>query len=136
MANALYPKARQAFARAEIDYDVDDIVLLLVDNTYVYDAAHEFLDDVAGTAIVATSPVFTGKDSTDGILDAADVTLPAVTGDDVVGVIIVQDTGVAGTSHLIAYFDSTSSSVLIDVPPDGSDLRVRWSDGANKILRL
>lgn len=136
MANQIYPKGRQAFARGEIDWDSDNIKLLLVDATYTFDPAHDFHADVSGTAIVATSGNLTGKDSTDGICDAADVVVATVSGDVITQVIVYRDSGSSATSQLILFFDSTAASVLISLTPDGTGVRVRWSNGPNKIFKL
>ena len=136
MANAIYPKARQAFARGEIDWQADNIKVLLVDSTYVYSESQDFRDDVGGGSVVATSGNLSAKTSDLGIMDAADITIATVSGDTIVGVILFQDTGTPATSHLIAYWDSTAASVLISVAPDGTSIRVRWSNGPLKIFRL
>lgn len=136
MANTIYPKGRQAFARGQIDWDADDIRVVLLDATYAYDPAHDFLSDIGGGSIVATSAALTGKDSTDGIIDAADVVIPTVSGDTITQVAVYKNTGTAGTSPLILYFDQTAASVLITLAPDGTGVRVRWSNGPLKMFRL
>ena len=136
MANQIYPKGRQAFAQGDIDWDGDDIRLVLLDNTYTFDLAHNALDDIAGGSVVATSGAFTGKDSTDGICDAADVVVPTVSGDVITQVVVYKHTGTPSTSTLLLYFDATAASVLIALTPDGTGVRVRWSNGPNKIFKL
>lgn len=134
MANRLYPKGRQKFLEGSIAYLTDDIRVVLVDNTYVYNDAHDFHNDLTG--IVATSGNLTGKDSTDGIADAADVTFSLVSGNPVVQVVMYKWSGVSSTSPLIAYWDSDTASTLLTVTPDGTDIILRWSNGALKIFRL
>lgn len=136
MANDLYPSARQAFLTADIDWMSDDIRVVLVDGTYTYSTAHDMLDDVGAGTRVATSSSLTGKSATNGVADADDVTLTGVSGDDIEGVIVYQHTGVESTSRLIAFYDLLASGVEIDYTPDGSDARVRWSNGTTKMFMI
>ena len=77
MSNALYDKARKAFADADIDMLVDTIKIVLVDAAdYTVDlAAHDFLDDVPAGARIATSGALANKSTTAGVFDADDVAL-------------------------------------------------------------
>lgn len=134
MANRLYPLSRQKFLEGSIAWLTHDFQAVLLNSTYVYSDAHEFHDDLTG--IVATSGNLTGKDSTNGIADAADVTFPTVAGATVTQVVLMRWTGVSGTSPLIAYWDSDASSSMLSVTPDGSDIVLRWSNGSLKIFRL
>lgn len=132
--NALYPKAREKFLRGEIDWDDHNIKVSGVDATYTYDAAHEFHTSLTG--IVFTSADLTGKTSIDGIADAADLTVPAVSGATIAGLIVWRDTATPATSPLILYLARTAASVVLAVAPDGGDLRINWPNGATKIFKL
>lgn len=136
MANDLYPSAREGFLNADIDWAANDIRIVLVDGTYVYSTAHNMLDDVGAGTRVATSGNLTGKTTTNGVADADDVTITAVSGDDIEGVIVYQHTGVESTSRLIAFYDLLASGIEIDVTPDGTDARVRWSNGSTKMFMI
>ena len=135
MANALYDKGREAFLKGDVDWLVDDIKCVLVDVAdYTVDLAnHDFLDDIAVGARVATSGNLGSKTATAGVADAADVTFTAVTGDQSEALVIYKDTGVAGTSQLIAYIDTATG---LPVLPNGGDITVQWDNGANKIFKL
>lgn len=135
MANALYDNGRESFLRGEISWNSDDIKAILVDTgTYTVDLdAHQFLDDIPGGARVATSANLASKTTTDGVADAADVTFTAVTGATVEAIVLFQDTGVEGTSRLIAYIDTATG---LPVTPNGGDITVQWSAGADRIFRL
>lgn len=135
MANALYDEGRKGFLAGEIDWDADDIRCILIDVAdYTVDLAlHDFLDDVAVAARVATSGAFTGKTTTDGVADADDVVLTAVTGDPCEALVIYKHTGTESTSRLIAYIDSATG---LPVTPNGGDITIQWDDGANKIFKL
>lgn len=138
MPNSIYPKYRQAQLEgtSNVQYLADDIVIVAVDSGYTYDAAHEFLDDVAGGAIVATSDPLTGKTSTDGIADADNVTFVGLTGDPIEALLIVHDSGSSATSRLMVFLDTRSNASGIDITPDGDDVLITWSNGATKIFRL
>lgn len=135
MANSLYAKARQRFLEGAINWGSDTIRALLVDTSaYTVNlATHEFVSDVAGGARVAGPITLTGKASTDGAADAADVTFPTVTGASIEAVILYKDTGTEATSPLIAYIDIASG---LPVTPNSGDINVVWDNGTNKIFRL
>jgi hypothetical protein len=135
MANALYGLGRQRFLEGGILILSQDIKLNFVDAadyTVAIDT-HDFLDDITGAGIVATSGNFAGKTSTLGVFDANDVSVLAVTGDQFEAVIIYRDSGVAGTSPLIAYID-----VAVGLPftPTGNTVTVSFDAGANRIFKL
>lgn len=134
MANRLYAKGREGFLNGSIDWDTDDIRVLLVDNTYTPDTdTHDNLDDIVGTARVATSTALTGKTTTDGVADADDVTFTALTGDTVQYAVIYKHTGIESTSRLIALLDTVTGFPYV---PSGANLTVQWSNGADRIFRL
>jgi hypothetical protein len=137
VANALYDKGRQGFLDGSIDWDSDDIRVILVDlaDYTVNLATHDNLDDVPAGARVAVSGSLSSKTVTDGVADAADITFSSVTGDPAEALIIYQHTGVESTSRLIAYID-TDSGGAISVTPNGGDINVAWDSGANKIFKL
>lgn len=135
MANALYGLSRQKFLEGGILILSQDIKLNFLDSadyTVAIDT-HDFLDDITGAAIVATSGNFASKTSTLGVFDAADVSVAAVTGDVFEAVGIYRDTGVSGTSPLIAYIDAATG---LPFTPTGNTVSVTWDSGANKIFKL
>lgn len=135
MANALYDKGREGFLDGSIDWDTDTIKVCLVDGAdYTPNlATHDFLDDIAGAGIVATSGALAGKTVTAGVADANDVTLTAVTGDPSEYLVIYKDTGSSATSRLIALIDTATG---LPITPNGADINIVWSSGANKIFKL
>lgn len=134
MASGLYPKGREGFLDGSIDWDTHDIRVILVDVAdYTYSDAHDNLDDVVAGARVAVSGALGSKTVTDGVADAADVTLSAVTGDPSEALIIYKHTGTESTSRLIAYIDSATG---LPVTPNGGDITIAWDNGANKIFKL
>ena len=135
MANALYDKGRQGFLEGSIDWETDVIKAVLIDaaDYAVNLAAHQFLSDIPLAARVATSAALTGKTVPNGVADANDLTFPAVSGDPCEALVLYQDTGVAGTSRLIAYIDTATG---LPVTPNGGAINVAWDDGPNKIFKL
>lgn len=137
MSNRLYPKGRQSFLEGSTAWLTDTIKVTAVDADYVYADAHDFFDDVAAAGIIATSAALTGKTSTDGVADADDVTLTAVpAGDTITGLIVWKDTGVAGTSPLLAFYDTKADTTAISIATNGGDITIAWSSGANRMFKL
>lgn len=137
MANALYDKGREGFLDGSIDWDTDNIKLVLVDaaDYTVNLSTHDFLDDVpAGArATNGTSGNFASKAVTAGVADAADVTLTSVSGDPSEALVIYKDSGAEATSRLIAYIDTATG---LPVTPNGGNISIAWDNGANKIFKL
>ena len=135
MANVLYNSGRQKFLEGSISWSSDNIKAILVDTgVYTFSTAHDFLDDITGGSIIATSGNFASKTTTDGIADAADVTFTAVsTPTSVEALVIYKDSGSAATSPLIAYIDTATG---LPVTPNGGDITVAWDNSTNKIFKL
>lgn len=135
MANALYDRGRQGFLAGEIDWDANDIRLILIDEAddTIDLAADEDLADRAAPSRVATSGAFASKTTTAGVADAADVTLTSVTGDVSESIDIYQHTGTESTSLLIANIDTATG---LPVTPNGGNITIQWDSGSNRIFRL
>ncbi len=135
MANALYDRGRQGFLAGEIDWDANDIRIILIDEAddTIDLAVDEDLADRAAAARVATSSALGTKTTTAGVADAADVTLSSVTGDVSESIDIYQHTGTEATSLLIANIDTATG---LPVTPNGGNITVQWDAGANKIFKL
>ncbi|MBN7352165.1 Bacteriophage protein [Mycobacteroides abscessus subsp. abscessus] len=132
MVNALYDKAKEALLVGKIDWQNDNIKVAAVDATYTPNiATHQYLSDITG--VVVTSSNLSGKSWTGGVADAADVTFPTVTGATIVRLVIYQDTGTAGTSRLIALYDTATG---LPVTPDGTNINTTWDNGASRIFRI
>lgn len=134
MANALYSKGKEKILSAAINFPSDTIKVALVKNTYPQNlATDEFLTSISAY-VVGTPATLTTKSVAAGVFDAADATFPAVaSGDTLEGVVIYKDTGVAGTSALIAYVDTITGFPLAT---NGSDLTIQWSNGVYRIFSL
>lgn len=134
MANAVYPKAKKAILDGDVDFLVDTIKIVLVDATYTYSTAHDFLDDIAAGDRVATSAALSSKTTTDGAFDAADVTFTSLSGNTVTSWVLFKDTGTASTSQLIAYFDTVSGGGALSFTPNGGNFTLSF--GASGIFTI
>lgn len=136
MANALFDKGREGFLGGDIDWDAHNIKLILVDHGVdtPVPATDDFLDDIASGARVATSGNFTTKTKTNGVADADDVTLTAVTGATVESIVIYNDTpATEAGKHLIAFIDTATG---LPLTPNGGNVTVQWQTGGNAIFKL
>ena len=134
MANALYGKGKEKMLSAAINFLTDTLKVALVENTYPQSlTADEFYSDIS-TYVLGTPQTLGTKSVTLGVFDAADVTYTAVTtGDTCEAVVIYKDTGVAGTSPLLAYIDTITGFPLAT---NGGDITVQWDSGSFKIFSL
>lgn len=135
MANALYDKARERFLTGQLNWQTDTIKAVLVTSSaYTVNlTAHEYLSDVSQSARVAMSPAFTNKTTANGAADADDVTFTSVSGAVINAIVLFKDTGVAGTSPLIAYIDTATG---LPITPNGGDIICTWDNGTNRIFKL
>jgi hypothetical protein len=134
MANALYDPGREGFLDGSIDWDTDDIRVMLVLSTYTFSAAHKFLADL-GAVDNGRSAALGSKTVTNGVADAADTTLNATTASACKALVIFKHTGSDATARLIAYID-TPTSGLPFTPAAGQAVPITWDNGANRIFKL
>ncbi len=121
MANAIYPKYKEAILNGSSNADMSagTVKVALVDTgTYTYSAAHEFLSSLSG--VVGTAQTLGTKTFTDGTFDSANPTWTAVSGATVEALVIYIDTGVAGTSRLVSFMDTSQTN--LPVTPNGGDI--------------
>ena len=137
MANALYTKAREKLLKGELAWLADTIRAVLVDvDDYAVDlGSDEFLSDIPAVARATNgiSPPFANKTADNGVADADDVTLTAVSGDQSEAMVIYKDTGDEATSPLIAFIDTGTG---LPVTPSGGDVAVAWDNGPDRIFRI
>jgi hypothetical protein len=146
MSNALYDRGRNKFARGEILWKAsagDTIrVCLLKDDYSPSLSTHEFFSDLGSNVVGnsggtsrASCPQLTLADPSAGICNANNATITAVPG--AAGlcsyIAIFKDSGVDGTSPLIALIDTATG---LPVTPNGGDITLAWDTGTNKIFKL
>lgn len=134
MASVLYPKFKEALLKGSVDLTTVTVKAVLIDSAdETYNAADEFLSDITAGGIVGTAQTLGSKTVTGGVFDAADITLPNVTGDQSEAILLYVDTGTGSTSRLIALIDTATG---LPVTPNGADIAIAWDNGANKIFAL
>lgn len=128
MANALYPLWKEQLLQftANNNLSAGTVKVALIDTgAYTYSAAHQFYSS-ASAAAVGTPQTLAGKTFTNGVFDSStNPTFTAVTGNSIEALIIYVDTGVAGTSPLVAYIDTSVTG--LPVTPNGGDISITWN---------
>jgi hypothetical protein len=122
MASQLFPKGAGHIlgASTKVDLVADNIKFLLYSGAIT--TTWEFVSDLTGGSIVARAGSnLAGKTTTNGVFDANDQTVTAVSGSAFTHVILYKDSGADGTSPLIAVFDISSFT------PTGGDITVVWN---------
>jgi len=113
MANKWYPLFLQATLERSANSALSGTVrLALLDNTYVYSAAHDFLDDVTG--VLGTAVELGSKQFTSGEFSFSVPNYPGagLAGETATQAIIYIDTGNAATSRLVMHLDSAPNFPL------------------------
>lgn len=131
MANALYPKWKEALLQNSIDSDLDGsgstgVWAALVDTgTYTYSSSHEFYSSLSG--VVGTDvEVGATKSYTNGTFDGADLTFTSVSGSSVEAIVLYRKNAGANTTwRLIAYLDTGFTG--LPVTPNGGNITVTWN---------
>lgn len=118
MASQLYPKgaAHLLGLATQADLVADDIKILFYAGSFT--STDEFVSDLTGASIIARSGNLAGKSVTDGVFDANDLTVTAVSGSAFTHVILYKDSGADASSVLLANFDVASFT------PTGADVSV------------
>lgn len=98
MGNALYNPGREGFLDNTIDWDTDDIRVMLVLSTYVFSAAHKFLTDL-GAVDNGRSAALGTKTVADGIADAANTSLIATAAAASKALVVFKHTGADATAR-------------------------------------
>lgn len=134
MANVLYAKGKEKILTASINFPTDVIKVALIRNDYAQNITTDEFYTSISASVLGTPQTLAGKSIIAGVFDASDVTYAAVSaGSTSEGVVIYKDTGVAGTSALIAYIDVITGFPLAT---NGGDITIQWDNGAFKIFSL
>lgn len=134
MANALYGLGKQKLLSGSINLPSDTIKAALVSTAYTANLATDEFYSTISASVLGTPQTLASKTVTLGVFDAADPTFAAVTsGSTVRALVIYKDTGVAGTSPLLAYIDTITGFPLAT---NGGDIQIVFDSGANKIFAL
>lgn len=141
MANKLYPLGKKAFLDGGIVVLIDTLKACLLTSAYTYAATHQYYSDVSANVVGTPQVLATKLSLTGGVFKAANTTFTAVAAGSTVGYIgIYKDTGVAGTSALVALIDTApingGANAAISFATNGSDIVVTWDAGATGIFTL
>lgn len=128
-----YPITLKALAEAEVDLTV--VMVSLAATTSAFNAAHDFLsditvlgtdDEIPGTdvGVVGTNAMFI----TTAISEATAIELTGVGTGSPVAFVAFVDTGVAGTSRLLYYYDRRAGNTPVAFTNDGGTVKV-WFPG-------
>lgn len=126
MANSLYPKWKEQLLQftANNNLSAGTVKVALVTAGYTYTSSDQFYSSVSAS-VVGTPQILGTKTFTNGVFDAADVNFTAVTGSQVVSLVVYVDTGSAATSPLVAFIDTGVTN--LPVTPNGGDIAITWN---------
>lgn len=137
MANAIYPKYKKSLLDGDTNTALTGsgstgLFVALVDTgTYTYNASHQFYSDLSG--VVGTDQEIGSVTTTGGLIDGADVSFTAVSGDTVEALVLYRKNAGANTTwRLVAYIDTGVTG--LPVTPNGGDIGITWN--ASGIVQL
>lgn len=136
MSNALYKKAKEGLLEGLFDLTDNNIKVALVKSTYSVNInTHEFLSDIAESAVAATTGLLSGKTTASGIFDADNITVENYGTSGFSYIVIYKDTGTRSTSRLLAYID-TATGLPVSSTVDPISITISWSNDQYKIFSL
>ena len=126
MANALYVKWKEQLLQftANNNLSAGTVKVALVTAGYTYTSSDQFYSSVSAS-VVGTPQTLGTKTFANGVFDGADVNFTAVTGSQVVSLVLYIDTGSAATSPLVAFIDTGVTN--LPVTPNGGDIAITWN---------
>lgn len=134
MANSFYEKGAELVLSGGVDFTTDNIKVAVVSTGYTPNLSTDQYETAIASHILGSPQALADVVVTGGILDASDVTVPAVaSGSTARYIVVFKDSGSAATSPLLMLLDTVSNFPFVT---DGDDIRIRWSNGASRILKL
>ena len=137
MANVIYPLYKQSLLQGDANTALTGsgttgLYAALVDTgTYTYNAANQYYSSLTG--IVGTDQEITSVTTVTGLIDGANVTYTAVTGNSVEALVLYRKNAGANTTwRLVAYIDTGVGG--LPVTPNGGDIAIAWN--ASGIVQL
>jgi hypothetical protein len=135
MASALYNKGREGFLDGSIDWDTDDIRVMLVLDTYIFDADdNDVADLIPATNDNGRTAALGTKTVADGVAGAAGTSLVATAALASDALVIYKYAAADADARLIAYIDVGTG--LPFTPAAGQTVNIAWDVGANLIFKL
>lgn len=136
MANKVYPpwKAACQTGGANTNLLTGNVKVVMIDEgAYTYSDAHEFLSDIPAPARIAISGSLASKAmSALAAFSSANCRWDGVTGASIEACAIFVDTGVPGTSRLVAFFNTGITG--LPVTPGGASFNGIPSSGVWYVL--
>lgn len=130
--NSWYPSGLASIGDGTIDLDTDTLVLVLIADGHVFDAAMVTLADVDGADVLSAPLTLAGARSMIGrtlVTDTALQTFPSVAASvfEVGGVILATD-GATDADRLLLHLWQREGDVEIVVVTDGGDVELEFSE--------
>lgn len=132
--SALFDPGREGFLDGTIDWDTNDIRVMLCKSAYTFSAAHKFVSEVSTLADNGRSAALGTKTVANGVADAGDITLTATSAVACNALIVYQYNASDASARLIAYIDSATG--LPFTPSASQTVSIAWGETANKIFKL
>ena len=126
MANAIFPKYKEALLAGSANSALSGTVKAVLIDTAdeAYNAADEFYSSITGAGVIGTAQTIANKTFVNGLFDGDNVTFTTVSGDQAEAILIYIDTGVAGTSRLVAWLDTGVTG--LPITPNGGNIDITW----------
>lgn len=140
MSNQLFNQGRECFLNGSVSWGTAPIVMALwgttMTNTYASTAyPANYASAVAFAGVPLGTAALTSMGVASGIASAADTTAVAVaTSSTAITCIVLYANQVTAGSPLIAFIDTAASG--LPITPNGGNITVSWSRGANLIFKL
>lgn len=127
MANATYPKAKEAMLSGNVDLLSSTIKIQMLGTDGVYDATDTFLSDLVGTKLGAPATIGS-KDVALGKFTGVNGTVSVPESQWVAAAVIYIDTGSSATSRLLAWIDTKSDTTAFSFISTGQPVQPVWND--------
>lgn len=121
----VYPVARNALLRGDVDMLTDTISCVITGPAFVYDPNDAFLSDTVGTLVIPVPVAIT--DIVAGEVKADPVTFASVgDGVEVTGILTFQTGPAPESSLLLCWADRRADAVPLDIIGNGGDLTFQF----------
>lgn len=137
MANFIYGKAKESLLRGEINLAVNQIKVLLIDNSLYTPSqnVHQYVSDIPAGSIRKRSNALQNVTLTLGVIDADDLIIGDYDGSAFSSIIGYQLGASDASSRLIFYVD-TATGLPFTGASSTSPVTIVWENGTHKIISL
>jgi hypothetical protein len=136
MANLVYGKAKESLLKGEINTASAQYKLLLVDKNYytINSNSDQFVSDIPSAAIKTRSSNLSGITSTNGVLNADDVSI--VHGGGYFDAIVCYQVGSTDANSRLFFYIDSSPGLPYEGSNSSSTITIIWSNTVSRILSL